>query len=79
MRPRSRGFAGDQPDQMTADMKPLFEAIVRHCPPPDVDIDGPLQLQISQLDYSNYVGAIGIGRIKRGRIKRNSNVVVIKQ
>jgi GTP-binding protein len=58
-------------------MTPLFEAIVEHCPPPDVDIDGPLQLQVSQLDYSSYVGAIGIGRIKRGRLKRNSAVAVV--
>ena len=49
-------------------MTPLFEAIVEHCPAPDVDVDGPLQLQVSQLDYSNYVGAIGIGRIRRGTI-----------
>ena len=41
---------------------PLFEAIIKHCPPPDVDAEGPLQLQVSQLDYSSYVGAIGIGR-----------------
>ena len=58
-------------------MTPLFEAIVKHCPPPDVDENGPLQLQVSQLDYSSYVGAIGIGRIKRGKIRRNSPVVVV--
>ena len=58
-------------------MTALFEAIVQHCPPPDVDADGPLQLQVSQLDYSSYVGAIGIGRIKRGKIRRNSPVVVV--
>jgi len=72
-----RGFAGNEPDQLADDMKPLFEAIVKHCPPPDVNIDGPLQLQVSQLDYSSYVGAIGIGRIKRGKLKRNSAVTVI--
>jgi GTP-binding protein len=72
-----RGFAGHEPGQLAADMTPLFEAIVQHCPPPDVDETGPLQLQVSQLDYSSYVGAIGIGRIKRGRIRRNSPVVVI--
>ena len=72
-----RGFAGNEPDQMTADMTPLFEAIVKHCPPPDIDEAGPLQLQVSQLDYSSYVGAIGIGRIKRGRIRKNSAVVVV--
>jgi GTP-binding protein len=72
-----RGFAGNEPKEMAQDMTPLFEAIVKHCPPPDVDADGPLQLQVSQLDYSSYVGAIGIGRIKRGTIKRNSQVVVV--
>jgi GTP-binding protein len=72
-----RGFAGDEPNKPAADMTPLFEAIVKNCPPPDVDADGPLQLQVSLLDYSSYVGAIGIGRIKRGKIKRNSPVVVV--
>ncbi|HVY22310.1 MAG TPA: translational GTPase TypA [Steroidobacteraceae bacterium] len=72
-----RGFAGNDPKQLASDMTPLFEAIIKHCPPPDVDVDGPLQLQISQLDYSSYVGAIGIGRIKRGQLKRNSPVVVV--
>jgi GTP-binding protein len=72
-----RGFAGHDPKQLATDMTPLFEAIVQHCPPPDVDSDGPLQLQVSQLDYSSYVGAIGIGRIKRGKIRRNSPVVVV--
>ncbi len=72
-----RGFAGNEPDKLTDDMTPLFEAIVKHCPPPDVNVEGPLQLQVSQLDYSSYVGAIGIGRIKRGRIKRNSAVSVV--
>jgi len=72
-----RGFAGNDPKEMAQDMTPLFEAIVKHCPQPDVDAEGPLQLQVSQLDYSSYVGAIGIGRIKRGTIKRNSQVVVV--
>ncbi len=72
-----RGFSGLDPKQLGTDMSPLFEAIIRHCPPPDVDADGPLQLQVSQLDYSSYVGAIGIGRIKRGKIRRNTPVVVV--
>jgi GTP-binding protein len=74
-----RGFAGDDPKQLASDMTPLFEAVVQHCPPPDVDESGPLQLQVSQLDYSSYVGAIGIGRIKRGRIRRNSAVAVVNR
>ena len=61
-----QGYATLDPAQRGGDMTPLFEAIVKHCPPPDVDPNGPLQLQVSQLDYSSYVGAIGIGRIKRG-------------
>ncbi|HKQ82986.1 MAG TPA: translational GTPase TypA [Steroidobacteraceae bacterium] len=72
-----KGFSGREPTHLAQDMTPLFEAIVQHCPPPDVDPDGPLQLQVSQLDYSSYVGAIGIGRIKRGRIRRNMPVAVI--
>jgi GTP-binding protein len=72
------GRAGLKPDELAADMQPLFETIVARCPPPDVDPDGPLQLQVSALDYSSYVGAIGIGRIKRGRITRNSPVVVVE-
>ena len=72
-----RGFAGNEPSHLASDMTPLFEAIVKHCPPPDIDESGPLQLQVSQLDYSPYVGAIGIGRIKRGKIRRNSPVVVV--
>jgi GTP-binding protein len=72
-----KGFAGLEPTNMATDMTPLFQSIVTNCPPPDIDEDGPLQLQVSQLDYSSYVGAIGIGRIKRGRIRRNSPVVVV--
>ncbi|MGH8429068.1 MAG: EF-Tu/IF-2/RF-3 family GTPase, partial [Solimonas sp.] len=72
-----RGFAGNDPQHIATDMTPLFEAIVRHCPPPDVDESGPLQLQVSQLDYSSYVGAIGIGRIRRGTIRRAMNVAVV--
>ncbi|HET7586776.1 MAG TPA: translational GTPase TypA [Gammaproteobacteria bacterium] len=59
------------------DMTPLFETIVERCPPPPVDLDGPLQLQVTSLDYSSYVGAIGIGRITRGRLRRNMPVSVI--
>src|SRR5690242_8663136 len=72
-----RGFAGNDPKQLATDMTPLFEAIVKHCPAPNVNVDGPLQLQVSQLDYSSYVGAIGIGRIKRGKLRRNMPVIVI--
>ncbi len=59
------------------DMTPLFEAIVKHVPPPPVDPDGPFQMQISTLDYSSYVGMIGIGRIRRGQAKAGAPVVII--
>jgi GTP-binding protein len=72
-----RGVAGLAPSVMTDDMTPLFETIVARCPAPDVDVDGPLQLQVSQLDYSSYVGSIGIGRIRRGTIRRGMPVAVV--
>ena len=59
------------------DLTPLFETIVTHTPPPSVDLSGPFQMQISSLDYSPYVGAIGIGRISRGRIGRNTPIRVV--
>ena len=60
-----------------ADMEALFQTIVDHVPPPDVDADGPLQLQVSALNYSSYVGVIGIGRVQRGRVRRNAAVTVV--
>ncbi|AKJ40771.1 ribosome-dependent GTPase TypA [Pragia fontium] len=71
------GIAGNDHNEMTDNMDPLFEAIVKHVSPPDVDSDGPFQMQISQLDYNNYVGVIGVGRIKRGKVKPNQQVTVI--
>jgi GTP-binding protein len=74
-----RGFAGLDPSVRAGDMQPLFKTIVEHCPPPDVDVDGPLQLQVTLLDYSSYVGAIGIGRIKRGTLRRGATVTVVNR
>jgi GTP-binding protein len=74
-----RGFSGLDPSVRAGDMQPLFRTIVEHCPPPDVDVDGPLQLQVTLLDYSSYVGAIGIGRIKRGTLKRGAAVTVVSR
>jgi GTP-binding protein len=74
-----RGFSGLDPSVRAGDMQPLFKTIVEHCPPPDVDVDGPLQLQVTLLDYSSYVGAIGIGRIKRGTLKRGAAVTVVNR
>jgi GTP-binding protein len=72
-----RGFAGLEPTVRDGDMEALFKTIVQHCPPPDVDAAGPLQLQVTLLDYSSYVGAIGIGRIKRGTLRRGMAVTVV--
>ena len=71
------GFAGEDPEVREGDMKPLLQAIVDHVHPPQVEPEDPFQLQVSQLDYSSYVGVIGIGRITRGRIKTNTQVVIV--
>ncbi len=71
------GYASSDPDVREGDMTPLFEAIVEHVSAPDVDSDGPFQMQISSLDYNSYVGLIGIGRVKRGKVKTNTAVKVI--
>jgi GTP-binding protein len=72
-----QGFATLDPNVKSDNLIPLFEAIVKHVHPPKVNLDGPFQMQISSLDYSNYVGAIGIGRISRGRIKSNTSIIDI--
>ena len=72
------GYMGLEADVKHGNMDPLFEAIVEHVSPPDVDVDGPLQLQVSSLDYNSYVGVIGIGRIKRGTLKTNTPVTLIE-
>ncbi|WEF30739.1 translational GTPase TypA [Pseudoduganella chitinolytica] len=71
------GYAGLTEDVRGGDMKPLFEAILQHVPVRDDNPDGPLQMQVTSLDYSSYVGKIGIGRISRGRIKAGQDVVVV--
>ena len=71
------GFAGTEAEITSGDMTPLFEAIIEHVHAPDVDIDGPFQLQISTLDYNSYVGIIGIGRIRRGKVNTNMAVKII--
>ena len=72
-----QGYAGTEPNVRQGDMTPLFEAIVAHVPPPPVDVKGPLQLQVSSLDYDEYVGVLGIGRIQRGEIRANSPVSIV--
>ncbi len=71
------GYASLDQNVREGTMQPLFDAVLRHVPVRDDDPDGPLQLQISSLDYSSYVGKIGIGRISRGRIKALQDVVIM--
>ena len=71
------GIAGTDHEDMSGDMQPLFETIIEHVPAPAVNSEGPLQMQISALDYSSYVGVIGVGRITRGTLKPNAQVVVV--
>ncbi len=72
------GYAGLDSDVRSGDMTPLFETIVKHCPVPEVDPEGPFLMQISNLDYNSYVGAIAVGRVTRGQVKPNQQVVVVK-
>ena len=71
------GIAGLEPENMNDDMTPLLQMILEKVPAPEVNVDGPLQLQISALDSNSYVGVIGIGRIKRGVVKPNDQVIVV--
>jgi GTP-binding protein len=71
------GYAMLDPKHPGTDMRALFEAIIQHVPVRDDHSDGPLQLQISSLDYSSYVGKIGIGRISRGRVRPLQDVIVL--
>jgi GTP-binding protein len=72
-----QGYAGVEADQLSDDMTPLFEAIVEQVAPPQVDLDAPFQMQVISLDYSSYVGVIGVGRIARGKLKTNMPVTLI--
>ncbi len=71
------GIAGEDHEAMAADMQPLFQTIIDRVPAPQVNSGGPLQMQISALDYSSYVGVIGVGRITRGCLAPNTQVTVI--
>lgn len=70
------GYAGLTDDVRSGDLRPLFQAILDHVPQRDDDPDGPLQLQICSLDYSSYVGKIGVGRVNRGRVRAGQDVVL---
>jgi GTP-binding protein len=71
------GYAGMDESVRGGDMKPLFDAILKYVPVRDDNPDGPLQMQITSLDYSSYVGKIGIGRVNRGRVKTGQDVVIV--
>ncbi|MDG2156267.1 MAG: translational GTPase TypA [Gammaproteobacteria bacterium] len=71
------GYAGMDSSVREGDMNPLFETIMREVPPPEVDLEGPLQLQVSSLDYDPYVGVLGIGRVTRGSITPNMPVLIV--
>jgi GTP-binding protein len=73
------GVADEQPQIRSSNLQPLFEMILRHVPPPVVDLDGPLQLQITTLDYDDYKGKFAIGRLVRGRIRRGDAVSLVKR
>jgi len=72
-----QGTAGREPDAMTENMKPLLDLVVAEVPPPDVDENGAVQMQVSSLGYSTYEGVMGVGRVTRGTIRRNQQVVVV--
>ncbi|WP_101758896.1 translational GTPase TypA [Oceanicoccus sp. KOV_DT_Chl] len=71
------GIAGLDVDDMAEDMTPLFQLVVDQVKPPAVDVNGTFQMQVSALDYSSYVGVIGVGRIARGSLKPNQQVIVV--
>lgn len=71
------GFAGAESDVREGDMTPLFEAIVNNCSAPDVDVDGPFKMQVSTLAYNSYLGAIAVGRITRGTVRKNMPITLI--
>ncbi|SEN31272.1 translational GTPase TypA [Halomonas caseinilytica] len=73
------GVAGPEPDQLTDDMTPMFQAIVDIVEPPKVELEAPFQMQISALDYNSYVGVIGLGRITRGSVKPNQQVTIVSK
>ena len=73
------GYASLDPGVREGDMTPLFETIIKHVPAPDVDLDAPFQMQVISLDYSSYVGAIAVGRIKRGKARPGQNITVVER
>ncbi len=72
------GYASLDPEARSGDMQPLFDAILKYVPAPEGDLDGPLQILFSNIDYDDYVGRIGVGRVERGRVKNGQTVVLCK-
>ena len=72
------GYSSTDPDVKSGDMRPLLDAILEYIDAPDGEIDAPLQILFSSLDYDDYIGRIGVGRVERGTVKRNDNVVLCK-
>lgn len=73
------GYASKDPDVREGDLRPLFDAILEYIPAPSGDPDGPAQMLFSSLEYDDYVGRIGVGRVERGKIKVNTPYVLCKQ
>ncbi len=73
------GYAGLEPTVSGGDMTPLFQTIIDKVSPPPVNIDGPFQMQVTSLDYNTYTGVIGIGRIQRGVIKPNQQLIIVNR
>ncbi len=71
------GYAGMDESVREGDMTPLYQTIINHVPVPPVSEEGPFQMRVTSLDYNNYVGVIGVGRIQRGKVKTNQQVTVI--
>lgn len=72
------GYSSMDPEAREGDMTPLFEAILQHVPAPEGDLEGPLQILFSNIDYDDYTGRIGIGRVERGRVKNGQTVTICK-
>ena len=73
------GYASLDPDDRSGDIRPLFDAILEHIPAPEGETDGPTQVLFSNIDYDDYVGRIGIGRVERGTIKTGQQVMLCEE
>ncbi len=72
------GYASLDPDARSGDMQPLFEAILKYVPAPEGDLDGPLQILFSNIDYDEYTGRIGVGRVERGSVKNGQAITLCR-